>query len=206
MRIVHFLIFATVSRYENEPSLFPVPRCKTSVEEYLRGQGRYRHLFEPMDKDEAMTSYNRAVELKPNDGDAWFNRGVAYFGQLLIFLLQRQDDLARHAWMEALSSGKRSNHEKWPTVVSEILLSLAQTGQLDLVRQLITEAQMEEQLFLLARAIEYLQSGDEALIEKLSPEVKGIVEEVVAKLRPASKGKRRTKRRNGETEKRREKQ
>jgi hypothetical protein len=52
--------------------------------------------------------------------------------------------------------------------------------------QLITEAGMEEQLFPLARAIAYLQTGDEALIEKLSPEVRGIVEEVVAKLKETS--------------------
>lgn len=70
------------------------------------------------------------------------------------------------------------------------ILSGAQSGQIDLVRQLITEAQMEAQLFPLARAIDDLQSGDEALIEKLSPEVKGIVEEVGAKLRPSGKGKK----------------
>jgi hypothetical protein len=39
------------------------------------------------------------------------------------------------------------------------------------------------------RAIDYLQTGDKGLVEKLSPEVKGIVEGVVTKLG--------TERRNG---------
>ena len=51
------------------------------------------------------------------------------------------------------------------------------------IRQLIAETDLEEQLFPLARAIDYLQTGDAALIEKLSPEVKGIVEKVVETLR-----------------------
>jgi hypothetical protein len=67
-----------------------------------------------------------------------------------------------------------------------VLLEVAKTGKLEFARQLITEAGMEERLFPLARAIDYLQTGDEALIEKLSPEVRGIVEEVVAKLKETS--------------------
>jgi hypothetical protein len=63
---------------------------------------------------------------------------------------------------------------------------VAKVGKSEYARQLIAEAGMEDQLFTLARAIDYLQSGNEALIEKLSPEVRGIVEEVVAKLKETS--------------------
>jgi DNA-directed RNA polymerase specialized sigma24 family protein/DNA-binding MarR family transcriptional regulator len=66
------------------------------------------------------------------------------------------------------------------------LLSIAQSGDLNLVRQSITESNMENQFFPLLRAIDYLQTGDDALIEKLSPEVRVIVEEVVAKLKATS--------------------
>jgi hypothetical protein len=65
-------------------------------------------------------------------------------------------------------------------------LDVVIAGQFEFARQLIAEAGLEEQLFPLARAIDYLQTGDEALIEKLSPEVRGIVEEVVAKLKETS--------------------
>jgi hypothetical protein len=63
---------------------------------------------------------------------------------------------------------------------------VAKVGKPEFARQLIAEADMEDQLFPLARAIDYLQTGDEAMIEKLSPEVRGIVEEVVAKLKETS--------------------
>ncbi len=67
-------------------------------------------------------------------------------------------------------------------------MEVAKSGQFVFVRQLIAESDLEEQLFPLARAIDYLQTGDAALIEKLSPEVKGIVEEVVETLRTVATG------------------
>ena len=51
------------------------------------------------------------------------------------------------------------------------------------IRDVIKEAGMEQQLFPLVRAIDYLTTGDAALLEKLSPEVRGVVDQVVAKLR-----------------------
>jgi DNA-directed RNA polymerase specialized sigma24 family protein/DNA-binding MarR family transcriptional regulator len=66
------------------------------------------------------------------------------------------------------------------------LIAVLRAGNFNLARRLIIESNLEEQLFPLARAIDYLQTGDEALIEKLSPEVRGIVEEVVAKLKTVS--------------------
>ncbi|HET9531485.1 MAG TPA: hypothetical protein VFQ92_14100 [Blastocatellia bacterium] len=50
------------------------------------------------------------------------------------------------------------------------------------MNQLIKESNLEEKLFPLARAIDYLLTGDEALIEKLSPEVRGVVEEISSSL------------------------
>jgi hypothetical protein len=76
-----------------------------------------------------------------------------------------------------------SPDKDWPDEVSEALLKIARSGQLIFVRQLMAESDLEEQLFPLVRAIDYLKTGDAALIEKLSPEVKGIVEKVVETLR-----------------------
>jgi hypothetical protein len=73
-----------------------------------------------------------------------------------------------------------------PDEIVEVLLEMAKMGKSEFARKLIAEAGMKERLFPLARAIDYLQTGEEALIEKLSPEVRGIVEEVVAKLRAIS--------------------
>jgi hypothetical protein len=83
-------------------------------------------------------------------------------------------------------SGSKSNDGNWPNEIAEGLMEVAKAGRLEFLRQLIAVDGMEEWLFPLARAIDYLQTGDEALIEKLSPEVRGIVEEVVAKLKATS--------------------
>lgn len=95
-------------------------------------------------------------------------------------------ELAIQDWNEALKSGRKAEDQDWPNEMSEALLSVARLGQLSFVRQLIAGSDLEERLFPLARAIDYLLTGHEALIEKLSPEVRGIVEEVVAKLRPVA--------------------
>jgi DNA-binding transcriptional ArsR family regulator len=138
------------------------------------------------ERDKALASYDHALEIKPDNDTAWFGRGIVYLQWSLELAQEGKLGAARERWNEALASGGKSNDENWPDVVAAILLDVVIAGQFEFARQLITEAGMEEQLFPLARAIDYLQTGDEALIEKLSPEVRGIVEEVVAKLRAIS--------------------
>ncbi len=90
---------------------------------------------------------------------------------------------AMHDWQAMLDS--RTNWPSWISATSEVLLDMAQQGHSRLIRTIIAEAHIEDQLFPLARALDYLASGDAALIEKLTPEMRPIVEEVVTKLRPA---------------------
>ena len=115
---------------------------------------------------EALAARDQAIALQPNHANAWFNRGTTCLNQFLTFIGQENIEAAKQSWAEALFSGQRSDDADWPNVVSGALLTVAQKGQLDLARQLITEAKMEEQLFPLTRAIDYVQSGDEALIEE----------------------------------------
>lgn len=136
--------------------------------------------------DEAITSYDRVLEINSDLDLVWYNRGCVYLKLFVKLARQEKFDLAKQTWSEALESGKRSENENWPNEISKTLLEVAKTGQRGLARQLIAEAGMEEHLFPLARAIDYLQTRDEALIEKLSPEVRGIVEEVVARLKGTS--------------------
>lgn len=136
--------------------------------------------------EEAVASFDRALEINPDFSGAWFNRGLAFLQWLTGLAQQGKLDEAKQKWNEALASGNKSNDEDWPDEIVKVLLEIAKVGKLAFARQLIAEAGMEERLFPLARAIDYLQTGDEALIEKLSPEVRGIVEEVVAKLKETS--------------------
>jgi DNA-binding transcriptional ArsR family regulator len=65
------------------------------------------------------------------------------------------------------------------------LLAVACARYFEPARRLIAKSGLEGMLFPLARALDYLLTGDEALIEKLSPEVRGFVEEIVQKFGPA---------------------
>jgi tetratricopeptide (TPR) repeat protein len=149
--------------------------------------------------EEALVSFDRALALPPDadiwhnaqalplDADIWHDRGITCLMLFTKQVEQTEFESAHYYWKKALESGKRSTAQDWPNAVSEILLKVARSGQLAFVRQLIAESDLEEQLFPLARAIDYLQTNDAALIEKLSPEVKEIVEEVVETLRTVAK-------------------
>jgi tetratricopeptide (TPR) repeat protein len=144
-------------------------------------------------RDEAIMSYKCAIEIKPDYHDAWYNCGLLYLDPFTDLVRQGNFDQARQTWDKALSFGRKSEDNQWFETAFYDLQIVAQMGEWFFVRQLISESNLEEQLFPLARAIEYLQTGDEALIERLSPEVKGIVEEVVAKLRKTTNTKNKTK-------------
>ncbi len=140
--------------------------------------------------EEAIASYDKALAIKPDKHEAWYNRGLVYLGKFIQMLQQGATQQLLSHWREALESGKKSQDQEWPDVISNALIMIIQMGHLTLAQELLRESQLEAQLFPLARAIDYLQTGDESLIERLSPEVKGIVEEVVAKLRPVAKNTR----------------
>src|SRR5918992_552610 len=136
--------------------------------------------------EEAIASYDQALKIKPDKDKAWYNRGIVYLKKFIKLAQAGAFELAIQDWNEASKSGRKEENQDWPNELSEALLSVARLGQLSFVRQLIAGSDLEERLFPLARAIDYLLTGHEALIEKLSPEVRGIVEEVVAKLRPVT--------------------
>ncbi|MGH8646732.1 MAG: tetratricopeptide repeat protein [Gammaproteobacteria bacterium] len=134
--------------------------------------------------EEAIASFDRALKLKPDDDAAWANRGVVYLQKFVQGARAGALERATQDWNEALRCGRKAQVQDWPNILSAALLQVARSGQLSFVRQLIADSDLEQRLFPLARAIDYLLTGHEALIEKLSPEVRGIVDEVVATLRP----------------------
>jgi hypothetical protein len=85
-----------------------------------------------------------------------------------------------------MSNSPKHSKRDWSQEILEAPMQVAEMGRLKDARTMIEELGLEKALFPLARAIDYLQTGDESLIEKLSPEVRGIVEEVVAKLKATS--------------------
>lgn len=149
--------------------------------------------------EEAIASYDRAIEIKPDYEAAWYNRALSYLKRFLVQVSTGETESAKNNWSEAVSSAKHIEESKWHIMAMRFLAEAAEAGHLGFVRQLIKESNLEEPLFPLARAIDYVLTGDEALIEKLSPEVRGIVKEVAATLNQAAdqKGKTTTKSRVG---------
>jgi tetratricopeptide (TPR) repeat protein/DNA-binding MarR family transcriptional regulator len=133
--------------------------------------------------DEAMQSAQQVRTLLPGrDDDDW--PVLVEVVEFCIWTVRDEWDKAKHAWIKAVTKG--ALNEPWLTTVSSILASLASSGEPEFVRQLIREAHVEEQFFPLARAIDYISSGDQSLVDKLSPEVRELVEDI-------SKGLKRTR-------------
>jgi tetratricopeptide (TPR) repeat protein len=112
----------------------------------------------------AVASYDRALKIKPDYHEAWYNRGNAM------------------DWLEAIRAGRPANDESWLDETLQLLTEVAEAGHVDFVRQIIDKSDLGERFFPLTRALDYLESGNDALIEKLSPEVRDIVKEVADKL------------------------
>ncbi len=166
--------------------------------------------------EEALASYDQALALDPQEATVWHDRGIvmdelgrheaavtSYSRALMAVAEQDMNSKARihlskfesemalgrpalaaEDWYAAAKAG--GQQDKWVAYASRQLLTVAQRGHGPLVRELIANSNTEGQFFPLARALDYLATGDEALIEKLTPEMRPIVEAVVASLRPAS--------------------
>lgn len=143
-------------------------------------------LFNLDNHEEAIESYNKALSIDPNKQELWYFLGINY---LLKFIRQVNDDvdLAKHQWNRAIESVKHiAKHlefnEQWQKLLSIILLKLAESKHIKLARELVIESSLEKEFFPLIRAIDYVLTGDKMLTEKLSPEIRDIVEELIRRL------------------------
>lgn len=136
--------------------------------------------------NEAVACFDRALLIKDDDPTSEWARWAAHLMKFAVFASEGKFDSAKKEWHESLGSAKPADSEQVIEPLSSLLLEFAKVGDLAGARELIASAGLDERLFPMARAIEYILSGDEALIEKLSPEIRGIVEEIVVKLRRAA--------------------
>ncbi|MBI4751931.1 MAG: tetratricopeptide repeat protein [Acidobacteria bacterium] len=129
----------------------------------------------------------QALKLDPEDELAKGELAIAYWGLFSWEVIKGNFESAEQNWKLGLDnfndlSGKLK--QALLNLVSFTFNQLVEWEQINFARRLISESPLEDQFFPLVRAIDYLKTGDEALIEKLSPEVRQIVEQVVETLRP----------------------
>lgn len=129
----------------------------------------------------AIESLNRALQIEPDNEQALILRSAIHLKRFVEQVSLGELDSAKKDWLQALNP-PYLNRKDSSDVLSRHLLLAAQQTDPAFTRQLIKESNLEEQLFPLARALDYIIKGDESLLEKLSPEVRGIVDELVAKL------------------------
>jgi DNA-binding MarR family transcriptional regulator len=128
--------------------------------------------------DKALKFIDKALTYKPNEVYYLLFRGF-----ILIELQQGKE--AIKTYRQGLSLLKENpellQDEATLGLVSSVLLFLTLNDG-EFTRKLMEEIGLTERFFPLARAIDYVQTRDDALLEKLSPEVRGVVEEIVAML------------------------
>ncbi|MFL6228211.1 MAG: hypothetical protein ACJ741_05495 [Pyrinomonadaceae bacterium] len=102
-------------------------------------------------------------------------------------VVENQLATAQDIWNRAVESLKLSNAKQRHEIINDTLITVSQMGEREFARDLIKESGLEDSVFPLTRALDYLLTSDESLIEKLSPEIRNIVEEIVKKLQPIAK-------------------
>jgi tetratricopeptide (TPR) repeat protein len=148
--------------------------------------------------DDAIKALDQVLAKDDQNEEAWQLRGRVSGSRLVDLAAEQNLSMARRSLEEAVASFRKAGIDDWPEFVSSILLQIMAAGKTDFVRDLILSSSLERELFPLLRAIEYRNTHDNGLIERLAPEVKGLVTSIINEIEISSKNSRRVpKSRNG---------
>ena len=156
-----------------------------------RGQAQLRYDYQHNKLENIGASikfFTQVLKTDPEDEIAKEALVSAYWGVFLSELMNDNIESAVQNWKLGLAyfnNYSGPSKQALLNLASSIFNQFAEAGHINFAQRLIRESHLEDQFFPLVRAIDYLKTGDEALIEKLSPEVRQIVEQVVEKLRPS---------------------
>lgn len=145
-------------------------------------------ILESLDRfDEALAAYQRALDIDAHHLFVKDNlvRLLPKIEDYLRQAIQQNNEDAVHRYWQSLSMAIETEPGK--QICKRCVLFAAELGQWALARQLLETAGLGEELFPLARALEFLQTGDQEVIDRLSPEVRGAVKLVAEDLRAAHK-------------------
>ncbi len=142
--------------------------------------------------NEAIDEYDKAIKLFDDSKkvhQSWeirLNCAKALLNKSEVFIKLKKVSQAGELIREAVESLEAVNNESLNFLVFNIIFSAAEGDDYSNIRKLLQGEELEKRFFPVLRAIDYLETGDEDVIEKLSPEVRGIVEEAVRALRQTS--------------------
>ena len=152
-------------------------KLSPAAAEIWNGQG---HDLEMLGRfEEACEAYNHALAINPNYIYAKNNLG-ALFSKLednfRSAVIQNEWEAARNYWQNIVLTKDTAADKNIP---KRCILFAAELDYLSFAKEILNAAQLEEQLFPLARALDYLQNHNEELLNKLAPEVLGAVNFVI---------------------------
>jgi hypothetical protein len=96
--------------------------------------------------------------------------------EFLTLLFLKAFDQARMAWQGVIARAGVN----WETYIMAGIRALAEPDNLEFLRSLLKESQTEDRLFPAARALDYLITRDRSCLERLSADVRPIVEVIVS--------------------------
>jgi tetratricopeptide (TPR) repeat protein len=145
--------------------------------------------------EEALKSLDDLLATEGDEPEAWFIQTLAHLLKFEVLAWTGETGLAVNEWNLALtmwereSAKGRSNEDlrsRWDNFMTHTLTALAERKDLrEFVRDHISQFNLEERMFPLARALDFLLSGDDSYIDRLSPEVRGVTQDIISKLRRA---------------------
>lgn len=161
---------------------------KASKGKYLKRQGIFwgEYGWSQMmngNLNKALNYFERALSLNSNIEIAW--NGKLIIHTFIFTKLNKKEK--KKTWLEIVKSFQMAKVHAVKFSKREIVSyfsNLIEEGKISFFSELFTWPGLKEEFFPLTCAIDYLLTGDSSLVEKLSPEVRVIVEGFVEKFRP----------------------
>ena len=109
--------------------------------------------------------------------------------KISFFIFTSELDKAISPFIKYIVALKKNSPRNWIEEASKKLIEIGGLSEFPSVQKLIFQAKFEKEFSHLILAIDYLETKDETLIEKLSPEVRIVVEETIKTLQMIEEGK-----------------
>ena len=142
----------------------------------LKNQGEFLKAVSQYDK--ALNSFGKVIEL--NQGwKTGRNRARVLLSRAAALI--KMDDIsgARLSLLDAVNSLETLGDNSFSSGIFNLILSVAKVDDYSDIRRLLDGEEMENRFFPVLRAIDFLETKDRDLLEKLSPEVRGVVEKTI---------------------------
>jgi len=131
--------------------------------------------------EKALEIYGRLLKVRYKDTDFYNHWTFTHIAKIGLFVIGENENEAIKSFSLYIEILKR--YEKnWNEIVAANFIEWFPFFDLKTLYNLIKKTGLEQKFFPLPHAIQYLETKDETLLEKLSPEIRVVVEEAIKTL------------------------